>query len=94
MNFYLSTALVPFHKFDTFCLFSIRSKHFLVFFVIFLSDSWFNFQIFGEFYRYIFLVLSSSLILLWPENILCKILIPLNLLRIVLWLIIMSTLFY
>lgn len=45
----------------------------------------FNLQIFGDFFSAIFLLVISSLIPLWTENILCMVSVLLNLLKFVLW---------
>ena len=65
------------------CIFKISSESSTSIYGLF-KRMLFNFQVLGDF-PHIFLLLTSSLISLWLEDILCMILILLNLLRFVLW---------
>ena len=65
------------------CIFKISSESSTSIYGLF-KKVLFNFQVLGDF-PHIFLLLTSSLISLWLEDILCMILILLNLLGFVLW---------
>lgn len=87
----MSTSLVISHKFlYVVFTFSLKSQYFLISFLISFLTYWlfksvlFNFHIFVNFLHFL-LLLISNLISLWLDSILCMVSDLLNLVRLVLW---------